>query len=184
MSKIAFIVKQSDFVAPLFIFNRSERRKLALLAFAQVSLGILDLFGVALIGLVGALAVTGVQSTAPGNRVNSVLKLLGLNDLTFQQQIATLGICAALFLVSRTVLSVYFSRKSLYFLSRKSAHLSIELTKKLMNFDLIEIQQFSSQHLLYAVTAGVSNLSINIIGSLMTVLADTSLLIILTVGLL
>jgi ABC-type multidrug transport system fused ATPase/permease subunit len=38
--------------------------------------------------------------------------------------------------------------------------------------------------LLYAVTSGVSNLSINIIGSLMTVLSDSSLLIILTAGLL
>lgn len=184
MNRIKEFALSQDFLAPIFIFSKTERKKLAILALAQVSLGILDLLGVALIGLVGALAVTGVQSSSPGNRVSGVLNLLGIQNLSFQQQIAVLGLGATAFLIARTVLSVFFTRKSLFFLSRKSANLSLELTQKLMNFDLVQIQRFSSQHLLYSVTAGVSNLSINIIGSLMTVLADSSLLIILTVGLL
>ena len=184
MNRIKKFALSQDFLAPVFIFSKPERRKLAILGFAQVSLGILDLLGVALIGLVGALTVTGVQSSSPGNRVSGVLNFLSIENLTFQRQIAVLGLAASAFLITRTILSVFFTRKSLFFLSRKSANLSLELTQKLMNFDLVQIQKFSSQHLLYSVTAGVSNLSINIVGSLMTIVADTSLLIILIFGLL
>jgi ATP-binding cassette subfamily C protein len=78
----------------------------------QVLLSFLDLAGVAIIGVLGSLTVNGVQSRKPGNRVESVLSFLQLDDRTFQFQAASLGVLAALLLMSRTLLSVFFFSSS------------------------------------------------------------------------
>ncbi len=73
----------------------------------------LDLVGVAVIGILGALAVNGVQSKQPGNRVSAALELLGLESFSFQQQAAILGLAAATILIGRTVFSIFFTKRTL-----------------------------------------------------------------------
>ena len=53
-----------------------DRRKLIYVVLLQILLSGLDLIGVALIGVVSALAITGVSGQVTGNRVGSVLRLL------------------------------------------------------------------------------------------------------------
>ena len=77
------------------ILPKSDKPKIFAVIVMQVSLGFLDLIGVAAFGVLGALAVTGVQSQQPGNRVSEVLSVLGLSGVSFQQQIALLGLGAA-----------------------------------------------------------------------------------------
>ena len=96
------------------VFSRKDRRKIGAVVILQTLLGALDLLGVMLIGIIGALAVTGIQSSTPGNRVNSALKLLQLDGFTFQTQTAILGLIATLVLMLRTLLSVIFTRKVLF----------------------------------------------------------------------
>ena len=69
----------------LAVFPSHDRRKILLVTLTQVFLGVLDLIGVAAFGILGALAVTGVQSQQPGNRVSAVLSALGLSNIGFQQ---------------------------------------------------------------------------------------------------
>ena len=46
----------------LRVFSRKERTKLLMITGIQISLSFLDLLGVALIGVLGALSVNGIQS--------------------------------------------------------------------------------------------------------------------------
>jgi ATP-binding cassette subfamily C protein len=57
-------------------------------------MGFFDLLGVALLGILGALAVNGVQSRAPGERVTRVLQFLQLENQTLQIQASILGCLA------------------------------------------------------------------------------------------
>jgi hypothetical protein len=97
------------------ILPKSDQPKIIAITFLQISLGFLDLLGVAVMGVVGALAVSGVQSQQPGNRVLDILKLLGISNFTFQSQVALLGLIAAAILVFRTVASVIITKKILFF---------------------------------------------------------------------
>ena len=63
------------------ILTPSERRKIFLVTVIQIGLGILDLLGVAVIGMLGALAITGVGSREPGNRVSQALELLKIQNM-------------------------------------------------------------------------------------------------------
>ena len=102
---------QSTIVRSMQVLPRTDRSKMLTVVLLQVGLGFLDLVGVAAIGVLGALAVTGVQSLEPGNRVSSVLNLLGLSNLGFQNQVAILGLSAAGILILRTALSIIVTKK-------------------------------------------------------------------------
>jgi ATP-binding cassette subfamily C protein len=71
----------------LSIYDKKDKEKLFLVALSQVFLAILDLIGVALLGVIGALSVYGIQSKSPGNRINQLLELINLDQLNFQKQI-------------------------------------------------------------------------------------------------
>jgi ABC-type multidrug transport system fused ATPase/permease subunit len=168
----------------LNVFSKQDKKKLSFVAIIQVLLGGLDLIGVALVGALGALAVSGVQSRQPGNRINMVLSQLHISDLLFQQQVAILGLMAAAALVGRTFLSVLFTRRILFFLSRRGAEISAQLTFQLFKQPLLQIQSRTIQQNLFAVTSGVNAITMGVIGASVTILSDFSLLLIIGVGLL
>ena len=146
-------------------------------------MGIIDLIGIAIIGVIGALSVSGIQSRNPGNRVSDVLSILSLDSFTFQKQVAILGVVAAILLLGRTLFSIVFTRRILFFLSRKGAKAAADLISKLLAQPLIDLQKNSSQEILFAVTSGVSTIMVGVIGTLVTIVSDISILVILGIGL-
>lgn len=165
------------------ILPKSDKPKIIAVIVMQVSLGFLDLIGVAAFGVLGALAVTGVQSQQPGNRVSEILSVLGLSNVSFQQQIAFLGLGAASILVIRTFLSVIATRKIYFFLSRRGALISSTLVSRLLSQSMLKVQNRSTQETVYSVTAGVTSITLGVLGTSMTLIADGSLLIIMLIGL-
>ena len=165
------------------VLSRTDQRKTIAVAFLQIGLGALDLMGVAAAGVLGALAVSGVQSSEPGNRVNAILTWLNLENASFQTQAAVIGLAAAVLLIGRTLLSVFFTRRTLYFLSRRGAVISANLISRLLKKPLLTIQERTTQETLYAVTYGVDTVMLRILGVTVTLIADISLLTVMAIGL-
>ena len=165
------------------VLPRSDRPKIIAVVLLQIGLGFLDLVGVAAFGVLGALAVTGVQSIQPGNRVSGVLSLLGLSHLSFQNQIAVLGLSAAGILVLRTVLSIVITRRIFFFLSRRAAMISTDLVSRLLSQSLLKVQERSTQDTLYSLTAGVTSITLGVLGTSIALISDGSLLIIMVIAL-
>ena len=165
------------------LLSPKDQKKIIAVGIVQVSLSFLDLAGVAVIGVIGALTVNGIQSKAPGNRVNFFLKFIGLDKFDFQTQIAILGLIAGVILISRTLFSVYFTRRTYFFLAHKSAKASSELVSKLLTRPILEARAKSTQETIYALTAGVNGILLGVIGNIVAIVSDTSLLLILSIGL-
>lgn len=163
--------------------SAQERSKVGLVAIIQIGLGFLDLLGVAIIGVIGSLAVNGIQSRTPGTRISMILENLGLSGFSFQNQVAILGTGAALVLVSRTLISMYFSKRIFHFLARRAAVTSNRLVSQLLNSPLKTILMRSKQETIYATTEGVNMMMLNIVGTVVGVTADIFLLLILSAGL-
>jgi ABC-type multidrug transport system fused ATPase/permease subunit len=149
----------------------------------QVFLSGLDLIGVAIIGILGALSVNGVASLQPGSRIEQFLRLVKISELSFQSQVSILGLSAAGLLILRTACSVYVARRTLRFLSRRNARITSDLTSRLLSKPLLEIQERTVQSTLYAVTYGINSITMGIISTLITALADSVLLIVMFIGL-
>ena len=59
----------------LKILPRRDQKRILGIALLQTFMGFLDLAGVLVIGLLGALSVSGLQNTGPANRINDVCLL-------------------------------------------------------------------------------------------------------------
>ena len=165
------------------VLPKSSQKKIVAVIILQIFLSFIDLIGVAVMGLIGALAVSGVQSMQPGERVSSVLNILGLSNLQFQNQVVVLTLVATTILVFRTIISIFVTRRIFFFLSRQGAKISSNLTSKLLSKPLSDVQSRSTQETLYRLTGGVEAITLGVLGTFITIIADLSLLVVLAIGL-
>jgi len=170
-------------VEALGIFNAKDKFKLILFSLIQVLLSFIDLFGIALIGVLVALATTAENSSA-SSYVTVILRLTQIDEFNLQTQVLLIG-CLATFLLSlKSLMMVNVLRKNAYFLSRRSAELSKVLISKLLSGSLEDLNGKSIQQSLYAVTGGVSNVTAGVIARCVGLVGDAATLITVLVGLL
>ena len=172
-----------DLIPVFKVIDKSDKIKLGIVSILQFSLAILDLIGVALIGVIGALSVYGIQSKSPGTRISKLLESTGLNNLTFQSQVMILGIIASLFLIIKTLLSGYLLRRTLIYTSRRGAELSKILFSKIILSKLHIKHKYTHQQLIYNATTSVESLSTGVLGSCVALISDFSLLLLMFIGL-
>jgi ABC-type multidrug transport system fused ATPase/permease subunit len=178
-------MKKNNFVVfrSLMILEKKDRLKSLALVFIQVSLSFIDLLGVALFGVLGALAINGSASRAPGDRVQKLLEFLRIDQESIQSQAMIIGVLAALILVLKTLLSIFLIRRTMFFLSRRGALITQVLVNKLLSRSIEEIQKRSMQENVYALSGGVSNITSGIIGTSISIVSDLSLLLVMLIGL-
>ena len=176
-------ISRTTIARSIQLLPRQDKLKVGFVVVLQIGLGLLDLTGVAIVGVLGALAVSGVESRQPGNRVHNVLIFFHLESLTLQEQATYLGVAAALLLIGKTVISIIFTRRIIFFLSRRGAAISTNLLSRLLAQPLQNLQQRSMQQNLYAVTAGVSTITVGVLATCASLVADISLLLVMTIGL-
>lgn len=176
--------RSKEFHEVIALFNHRDKIKLGLLLSFQIVLSVLDLAGIAIFGLLGALAVNGVSYKAPGSRLLQVLELLNIEKFDFRIQVAILGLLATALLVIRTILAIYFTRKTLRFLGKKSAEISRDLFISQMNRDYLAIKELTLNEWVVGLTKGVNSITVKIVGGLITILADCFLLVFIFFGLL
>ncbi|CAN2170921.1 MdlB ABC-type multidrug transport system, ATPase and permease components [Candidatus Nanopelagicaceae bacterium] len=167
----------------LKLLSKNEQKRIFLVILLQIAFSILDLIAVAIVGILGSLAITGVGSRKPGNRVEMVLNFLGLQNQTLQTQAAILGIAAASLMILKTIFTVIFARKTVFFLSRRSAIISSRLVARVLSQSLVQMQQKSMQQSLFSVTNGVDIITMGILNTSIIMISDIALLIILSAGL-
>lgn len=172
------------FKKSISILAPKDQRKIVILTALNILMSVLDLLGVILVGLLGALSVQGLQSTPSGERVGLALRLLQIQDFSFQSQALILGTCAAALLVGRTILSIFFTRKILFFLARRGAKISADLISRLLSQPLLVVQSRTTQETVYSVTTGVESIALQVLAVTVVWVSDFALLIIMFFGLL
>jgi ABC-type multidrug transport system fused ATPase/permease subunit len=166
------------------LLAKRDRTRVTLIAIAQAFMSLLDLIGVALFGIIASLALSGINSEQPGNRAGSVLRFTNLFNFSLQVQTGILASTAVSLLIFRTTLNFYISRRILYYLGIKSAVISKELITRVLSLNLLRLQSWAPQSILYNLTTGVSTIVIGIVGLCVTLISDFSLLLVLFVGIL
>lgn len=149
-----------------------------LLALVQVFLGALDLASVGLVGVLGTLAVSGVQSrTVTGGTIGTVLQFLHLAHQPVQNQVAVLAALTGFLFLGRTAASIFLTRRALHFLGVRAAEASSDLIGLLLRQPITYLQMRTSQDFIYATTMSVSALVLGVLGSIVVMAADASMLL-------
>ena len=183
MFKLTKILNPS-IVEAFNLLSKKDKKKYLLISFIQSFLALLDLFAVALTGVIGALTISGIQSGKPGLRVNKVLDFFSINNLDIYWQIGILSILASFVFVSRTLLTMYFTKKIYIFLSNKGRQMTLTLYSKYFNQNLSGIQKLDPQSTLFSLTSGINSITLLLFGNISNILADFSLVLVITLGLL
>ena len=118
------ILKLSEIKKVLLLLDKRDRIKLFLVLLVNMVLAFLDLLGVALIGVASAVLIRGLQGLAAGDQVTRFLVLLNLDGLPLQALLILLGGSAIFFFILKTILSIYFLRKTLRYMSTRNAQIS------------------------------------------------------------
>ncbi len=157
------------------LLESAAKRKIIKISIFQAALGGLDLIGVGLIGIIGALSVTGVKSGLPGGRLNEVISTLGLSNFSFQMQVALLGIFAVIVLVGKTIISAIYTRRIFRYLGFQGALLSTQIIKSILSKSILFSRSRNIQEFIFVSSNGANALSIGLLGGVINLIADISL---------
>lgn len=174
--------KNSSFEKSMRLLTKCDQKKIILIALIQVFISFLDLFGIFTFTLLGSLAYGQFRNQTPPGGVQRILELFSISNLQFETQCFVLICVSLLSLGGRTLFSIFFTRRILFFLSLYSAKISSAIVTKLLSQSLLFIQGKPSQQFLYASTRGVEYIFIDIIATSLVLLTDISLLLILLVA--
>jgi ABC-type bacteriocin/lantibiotic exporter with double-glycine peptidase domain len=166
------------------LLSRRDKKVLGLISVIQVFLSLLDLLGLALMGILGALSINGIQSRNTGSRVSIFLEIVGIEGFEFQAQVAIIGCVAVMLLLCRTLLTVYFTRRVIYYLTIKSARVTGSIASSLFARNLTQVKRYTNQELLYSLTFGVNSIMVGIIGTAITLFSDVAIFVVILFGLL
>lgn len=168
----------------LSLLSSRDRRLLWISTIVQMSTSVLDLIGVLLIGLVGALAVATVQSLPPPELVQNIMQVVGLEGLSNQQLVGYLALAAAVVLLTKSLVSSYLTRRVLAFLANRQAIVSARLAQGLLSQPLTFVQLRSSQETSFALIQGVGAATMSMLGQLTIAMSEFALLMLLSAALL
>ena len=166
----------------LGLFTKRDKYKFYFLTGFQVSISMLDLFAVGLVGLLSSLLISYNNSGVLGNRAQSLINWLHLNRLEIKFQIVIIASAIIIAFISKTLLSLFIVRKTVFFLNSKSTLLSINLTQKFLIQPLNKIQNFSLQEIQFILSSFPNSIR-TLMSSLSNLLSDIFLTIILISGL-
>lgn len=161
--------------------SRARRRYVVLVA-AQMATGILDLVGVALVGLVALAATSAVSGTPDTLQDLPIVSGWGVEDST--QFAAVLALAAAGALILRSVIYASLLRVTYRLLARSQLESALALLGRFLSRPVTDVHDHGSQSTAYALTVGAGAAVTGLLGSVSVVLTDATLLVLLGAGLL
>jgi ABC-type multidrug transport system fused ATPase/permease subunit len=157
----------------LTFVSRDHKKTLLKFALVQALTGMLDLIGIALIGVIGSIALRGVTLSRELNPMTlQVLRIFGLENYGLTFQVSILAVVAGICLIARSISAFIISSRIFHFLGREGAELSTILLKKILKKDLVGIDAIARQESLFIVTNGSNKAALDVAGSLILVFAD------------
>ena len=165
----------------LSILNTSEKRKLKLFVGLQMSLSLLDLLGVALIGIIVAISTSNIRGLSQPALLE---KIPIFSTSTFYMQIVLLSLMALFFLIGRTVLSIVITKKVFVFFSNKSSEITTKLLSNIFSKPVNILNRSNTSEYVYLLTRGTETLTMNVLATSTILVADLSILFVIFIGLL
>jgi ATP-binding cassette, subfamily B, bacterial PglK len=176
-------LRTSVIVGAYRLLDKKDRNRTLQVLFAQFILAFLDLLGVAIIGVLGALVVSSSSSKGPGDRVSYVLEFLGLAEKNVQTQAIVLGILSAVALIFKTFASMLLLRKMNRYLSLRSARISADTIAKTFQLPFLRLRQNTFSYWQYQLTSSIDILTTSMLSMAITMISDIVLLFVLVAGL-
>jgi ATP-binding cassette subfamily C protein len=152
--------------------DANVRQRLYKVVVAQFGMAILDLVGVVLVGIVGALSAGKILGQTQNRYVEQIIDILNLGNFSLNSQVLIISTCALLILTARSVLTILISKKTLLFLSVAAGKMTVDFFRLLSKMPSAFVRANREQEILLALTNGPQTIVIGVIFSCVTILTD------------
>jgi ABC-type multidrug transport system fused ATPase/permease subunit len=159
----------------LALLEPRSRRKFILAVILQASLGLIDVIGVLLTGVIGTLASLTYTRTKAPKQIDIVLKFLHLSEKNPANSIMILSFFALAFFLSKTALALFFTRRTFNFLATQQSRVSSSLAKQIMHSDYIWLRNQEPHVLSTTMILGISAATVNALGQILILTAEFAL---------
>lgn len=170
--------------AALAALSPRDRRLYWFAVVLQVLLSLLDLFGVLLLGVVGALLAAAASDSALPTPVARLLETLGIPTDSLVDSALSLAAAAAVILVVESAAALLIHTRLMRFLGRRAGSVGAELGARFLHLPLLEVRRHPSQKTAFALIEGVTDLITRTLGNLLVIIGEVALLAVLGVALL
>lgn len=162
--------------ASLRLLSRRDRRLLRLAVAVQMATSLLDLVGVALVGVIGFLAISSVAGQPAPGRLVRLLSRLDF-QMSHSALVAALAGAAAALLIAKNVANPILMARIQRFLARREALVSASLASEVLSRPLSFLQKRSSQETAIALLEGTNWAVQVVLGQAVVAASETALLI-------
>lgn len=159
------------------LLDRRGKRKYLLAVGIQMSLGLFDILGIALAGVIGILAASSLTQTPLSPPIKDALTFFGLSNQNVGNLIIFLCMVALLFFVVKTMLALYFSLRSFRFLAHQQSRITSLLISKVLNSEYNWLRHQEPHKLSTSLILGVSAATTNSLGQFMLMISELALII-------
>lgn len=159
------------------LLDKRGKRKYLLAVGIQMSLGLFDILGIALAGVIGILAASSLTQAPLSPPIKDALSLFDLSNQNVGNLIIILCIFTLLFFVLKTMLALYFSRRSFRFLAHQQSWITSLLVSKVLNSEYIWLRHQEPHKLSTALILGVSAAITNSLGQFMLMISEMALVV-------
>lgn len=165
------------------ILGSEDKLKAVGVLFINLFLALADIFAVFIFGIIGSLSASGLGGFEKGNTVGRIVSFFGLEQRSLQTQVVILGLFASTTLIFKSLASLYLSRRTLLYLSNRSALFSRVLLDKLLRLEMSQINSKPLQEHIFTMTVGVQIVVVRILGGLLLLISDVVLIVLFSVSL-
>jgi ABC-type multidrug transport system fused ATPase/permease subunit len=158
-----------------FSFGLLDNKAKLKLVFSGISLcliGLLDLFAIGVLAIIASVTLSAINNQATSSNVLDVLNYLGISEKSLEFKVIVLATFMVTLFISRTVFSIYFTNKIFQFLANQNNLLTKKTLINLLDQDLQNLRNLSSQEILFATTSGLNAAVVNLNGLVVATAAD------------
>ena len=101
------------------LLTKKDQLKIKLTLFVYLLLSLLDMGGIAIVGVLTAITVQGVTAVEQSKAIAELLYFFKLSNYPFQIQVAALGISVTIIFTLKTIVTMYLSKKIYYLMFHK-----------------------------------------------------------------
>ena len=168
----------------IFLFlNKKELRKLHKFIYLGVIFSFLDVIGILLMGIIGALIFSILTGDGNSEILNVILSHTGFQDLEQKQLISFLSLIAVALFILKSVFFLIQNHRLNFFLADVSVRLSAELLQRLLLSRVNIILGKSREEISYALSEGAQYATLGLLASVSTFIIESIFILVILVSL-
>lgn len=155
------------------LLRYKDRKKVLLLIPIIIFMGILDLFGIILLGTLGTLGFRILANDEKPTRLENVIRSFFETTINATTITLIVAILAIFFLILKTIIQAILNYKMARFMARVETEITFEIFDKVLHSDLNDINRRSISDYQFILLVSSSRFTTNIIGNGINFIGDS-----------